>query len=103
MNWYNLYRQASPPLPVTVHKEHRIWGVTEELDDFMDQETADKEKGRNQGFLGVGAYGLVSDIGDGKVIKYTTWPGEAESYKRLIGKDTEYPIVKVSLPHGTLQ
>ena len=48
------------------------------IDHRMTQETADREKERNPSYLGSGAFGVIIDLGGGKVGKYITDYTEAD-------------------------
>lgn len=100
MNWYKLYKQASPPLPVDISEEDRqfvpaVSGASR-IDRLMSQETADKERLRLNSpvYLGTGTSGLVVDTQDGYVTKYVSDESDAEMASSLIGVN-KYPIAKV--------
>lgn len=93
MNWYRLYRQASPPLPETVPE----WtGGAGRIDAIMSQETASREKEKHSYFkyLGHGGSALAYAIPEDKVLKYVFSENDAKLAKSLIGK-RGYPIAKV--------
>ena len=102
-SWYNLYKQAnSLPFDLTIDEvDPRTFEFAKSkysgmgnIDYHMYPETAEKEKQKKPKFLGCGLNGVVTDIGNNRVRKYTIDPTEATLAESLI-ENTKYPVVKV--------
>lgn len=96
MNWYDAYKRAMA-LPQEVPNEYVEYGGVERIDLWMSDDTAKQEKNKNPGlsFCGSGANGLVYDIGNGRVVKYTLSVLEADKAKILMSNNGDYPVPKI--------
>lgn len=98
-NWYEMYK-ISMALPIDKPsglESGHWWDGINAIDEKMDEETANKEKSRLKApsFLGSGVWGVVLDIGDNMVVKYTTKQEEADMARFLMQHGYQYPVVKV--------
>lgn len=92
-SWYDLYK-LSNALPFDIGTTESRGNGLNHINKRMTPETATTEKTETKKYIASGEGGVVVDIGNNKVRKYTFKKHEAEKAQSLIG-NTKYPVVKV--------